>query len=164
MPAQTISIVVTVAVYGGLIAFILYRQMTAQPLRARRLVVLPLVIGFFAFQQLGRQHLSGGITTLGFLVLSLVVGALAGLWRGTTFRYWAAGGTVLVKGTRMTLVAWAVLIAVRLPFALAGHAADLPQGLEIGELLLSLAVTFAAQNAVIWMRVTGRAALAAAGP
>jgi hypothetical protein len=46
---------------------------------------------------------------------------------------------------------------IRIPFALASHAAHYPQGLTIGELLLALAVTFAAQNTVIWMR-SGRLA------
>lgn len=59
---------------------------------------------------------------------------------------------MITKGTASTLVAWGVLIAIRLPFAFASHAAKYPQGLVIGELLLALAMTFAAQNAVIWQR------------
>ncbi len=47
-----------------------------------------------------------------------------------------------------------VLIAIRVPFAAASHAANYAQGLVIGELLLALAVTFAAQNAVMWLRAT----------
>lgn len=151
MSAQTLSALATIAIYAGLIGFVLYRQMRAQPLRGRRLVLLPAVLGLFAFQQLARQPLDG-LGTAALLVLSLAVGAAAGLWRGTTFRLWDQQGAVYVKGSRMTLVAWAALIAARLPFAVVSYEAKLPQGLVIGELLLALAVTFAAQNAVVWMR------------
>lgn len=58
----------------------------------------------------------------------------------------------MVKGTAMTLVTWAVLIVIRLPFAFLGYAAVHSQGFVVGELLLALAVTFVAQNAVIWAR------------
>ncbi len=54
----------------------------------------------------------------------------------------------------VTLIAWGVLIAIRVPFAAASHVANYAQGLVIGELLLALAVTFACQNAVIWLRAT----------
>jgi hypothetical protein len=60
----------------------------------------------------------------------------------------------MTKGTGLTLVAWAVLLAIRLPIAYASHVANYPQGLVIGELLLALAATFAAQNAVIWIRAS----------
>lgn len=171
MSSQSLSALVTVAIYAGLIGFVLYRQMTAQPLRGMRLVVFPVVMGFFAFQQLGRQPLTassssgsglagGGASTIALLVLSLVIGVAAGLWRGTTFRIWEQGGVVFVKGTVMTLVTWGVLIVARLPFALLGHTANLPQGFVIGELLLALAVTFAAQNAVIWARANRTSLLA----
>jgi hypothetical protein len=151
MSAQTLSALVTTAIYGGLIAFVLYRQMRAQPLRGRRLVLFPAVLGLFAFQQLARQPLEG-LGAAAILVLSLAVGAAAGLWRGSTFRLWEEGGSVFVKGTGMTLVTWGALIAARLPFAVLSYQAKLPQGLVIGELLLALAVTFAAQNAVVWRR------------
>jgi hypothetical protein len=125
--------------------------MRAQLLRGRRLVLFPAVLGLFALQQLARQPLDG-LGTAALLILSLAVGAAAGLWRGTTFRLWDEGGAVYVKGTGMTLVTWAALIAARLPFAVLSYQARLPQGLVIGELLLALAVTFAAQNAVVWRR------------
>jgi hypothetical protein len=151
---QRVGIIVNVAVYVALIGFVLYRQMSRLPLNTRRLVLLPAVIAVFAVQQLSRQSFTVDLGTVAFLGLSLAVSVLAGLWRGTTFRMWIETGVVMTKGTAITLVAWGVLIAIRLPFAFASHAAKYPQGLVIGELLLALAVTFAAQNAVIWQRST----------
>jgi len=98
------------------------------------------------------------------LVASIAVSILAGLWRGTTFRVWMEAGVVMTKGTAITLIAWGVLIAIRLPIAYASHAANYPQGLVIGELLLALAVTFAAQNAVIWVRSSRLATASANAP
>jgi hypothetical protein len=106
----------------------------------------------FALQQLGRQDLAFELVTVAFLAVNLAVGLAAGVWRGTTFRIWIDAGVTMTRGTAVTLVAWGVLIAIRLPFAFVSHAARYPQGLVIGELLLALAVTFAAQNVVIWLR------------
>lgn len=166
--SQIIGIAVNVGLYVALIAFVLYRQMTAQPLRPQRLVVLPLLLGAFAIQQLSGQHLSGSLGTVAYLGVNIVAGIVLGIWRGTTFQIWSEAGTLMMRGTRVTLVAWGVLIVIRVGFALATHAIRYGQGVVIGELLLALAVTFAAQNAVIWMRagrvgaapvVSGEAAL-----
>jgi hypothetical protein len=158
MSSEQVGLVVNIAIYAGLIGFVLYRQMTPQPLRGRRLVLLPAALGLLGLQQLGRQHLAADFGTVGFLSFNLSVSFAAGVWRGTTFRVWSEGGTLMTKGTLVTLVAWGVLIAIRLPFAYVSHVANLSQGLVVGELLLALAATFAAQNAVIWLR-SGRLAV-----
>jgi hypothetical protein len=158
--SQIVGIVVNAGIYVALIAFVLYRQMTAQPLRPQRLVLLPLLLGAFAIQQISGQHLSAAFGTVAYLGVNFIVGIVLGVWRGTTFRLWSEVGTVMMRGTWVTLVAWGVLIVIRAGFALATHAVRYGQGVVIGELLLALAVTFAAQNVVIWMRA-GRLA---AGP
>jgi hypothetical protein len=150
--SQLVGVVVNIAVYVALIAFILVRQMSRTAVNPRRLVILPALIAVFAVEQLSRQGLNLDLPTISFLATSLAVSLVAGMWRGTTFRLWAEHDVVMTKGTLLTLVAWGVLIAIRIPFAAVSHAANYPQGLAIGELLLALAVTFAAQNAVIWLR------------
>ncbi len=149
---QLVGVVVNVAIYVALIAFILFRQMSRVSLNPRRLIILPALMAVFALQQLSRQTFTLDLGTVAFLVASLAVSLLAGVWRGTTFRVWNEAGVVMTKGTVVTLIAWGVLILIRVPFAAASHAANYAQGLVIGELLLALAVTFAAQNAVIWLR------------
>lgn len=151
-PDEVVGLAANVAIYLALIAFLFYRQMSAHPLRGRGLVLLPAALGFFGLQQLGRQSLATNVSGVALLVAGLVIGLAAGLWRGTTFQIWSVAGRVMVKGTRMTLVTWAVLIAIRLPFAFFGHPGSNPQGYMVAELLLALAVTFAAQNVVIWAR------------
>ena len=151
--SQLVGVVVNIAIYVALIAFILFRQMSRMSLNPRRLIVLPALMAVFAIQQLSRQTHMLDLGTVAFLAASLAVSLLAGIWRGTTFRVWSEAGVVMTKGTVVTLIAWGVLIAIRVPFA-ASHAANYAQGLVIGELLLALAVTFAAQNAVIWLRAT----------
>ncbi|GAA1152096.1 hypothetical protein GCM10009630_57980 [Kribbella jejuensis] len=148
---QLVGLVANVVIYAGVIAFVLYRQMSAQPVRGLRLVVLPAVLGLLGLEQLVRQPLvpGAGMSVLG---VGLVIGLAVGVWRGTTFRVWAEAGRVLAKGTAMTLVTWAVLIVVRLPFAFLGFTAHRPRGFVIGELLLVLGATFGAQNAMIWVR------------
>jgi hypothetical protein len=154
-PEQLVGLAVNAAIYLALIGFVLYRQMSAQPLQGRRLVLLPAALGFFGVQLLARQPLAADLGTIAILAVGLAVGLGAGTWRGTTFRVWTEAATVTVQGTMMTLVTWGVLLAVRLPFAFLGHLANRPQGFAVGELLLALAVTFGAQNAVIWRRARG---------
>ncbi|WP_415856781.1 hypothetical protein, partial [Sinomonas sp. G460-2] len=144
-PDQLVGLAANVVIYVGLIAFVLFRQMSARPVRGIRLVLLPAALALFGLQQLVRQPLAAGFGGVAVLVVGLVIGLAVGLWRGRTFRVWVDAGRVMAKGTAMTLVAWAVLIVVRLPFAFLGFAADRPQGFVVGELLLALAVTFAAQ-------------------
>ena len=152
MTPQATSALITIAIYVALIGFVLYRQMTAQPLNGRRLVILPAVLGLFALQQLSHQQLAASGSAVAILVIGVAVGVAAGVWRGSTFRIWTLNGTAMVQGTWLTLVAWAVLILVRLPLAYYGHLVNEPQGLVVGELLLALAVTFAAQNVALWSR------------
>lgn len=52
---QFVGLAVNVVVYLALIALVLYRQMSAQPLRARTLVLMPMVLGLLGLLQLGRQ-------------------------------------------------------------------------------------------------------------
>jgi hypothetical protein len=152
--SQLVGVVVNIAIYVALIGFILFRQMSRASLNPRRLILLPGLMALFAIQQLSRQTLTLDLGTVAFLVASLAVSILAGIWRGTTFRIWNEAGVVMTKGTVVTLIAWGALIVSRIPFAVASHGANFAQGLVIGELLLALAVTFAAQNAVIWLRAT----------
>ena len=152
--SQLVGVLVNIAIYVALIGFILFRQMSGVSLNPRRLILLPGLMAVFAIQQLSRQTLTLDVSTIAFLVASLAVSLLAGIWRGTTFRVWSEAGVVMTKGTAATLIAWGVLIAIRIPLAAASQAAKFAQGVVIGELLLALAVTFAAQNAVIWLRAT----------
>lgn len=150
-PDKSVALIVNVAIYVALITFVLYRQMSSVPLRGARLILLPAALGVFGLQQLLRRPFADVMSSV-LLVVGLVIGVAAGLWRGRTFRIWSDDARVMVKGTRMTLVTWAVLILARIPFAFLANAAASPQGFVVGELLLALAVTFAAQNAVIWAR------------
>jgi len=148
---QLVGIVINVLIYVALIVFVVYRQMSAQPLRPQRLVLLPAVLAVFGVQQLVSEHaVSAG--TVVYLAINAVAGVTLGVWRGTTFRVWSRGGAIMMQGTRLTLASWGLLILIRVAFALVIHATTYGQGVVIGELLVALAVTFAAQNSVIWAR------------
>ena len=54
----------------------------------------------------------------------------------------------MIRGSILTPVAWAVLIAIRAGFAVAEHATIYGHGAEVGELLLALAFTSATRGRV----------------
>lgn len=149
---QTTAILINVAIYAALIVFIIYRQMSARPLRVALLVLLPALLALFAVQQIAGARVTVTAELVAILGINVVLSVVLGLWRGATFRLWNDSGGVMIRGTVLTLVTWAVLIATRLPSIVVSHAQNYPQGFVIGELLLALAITFAAQNVVIWLR------------
>lgn len=132
---------------------IFVRQFQPQPLRSRALLLGPAVLGFVGLQ--GLAHL----TTLeadAFFALNAAVAVAFGVWRGTTFRVWKQNARPWLQGTLWTLVLWVVSIAVRVALMGVGRAAGLTNAGALAQLALLLAITFAAQNAVLWMRATDR--------
>lgn len=149
-----------IAVYLGILGFIVYRQFATQKVRPLGLLVFPGLLGFGTVQALGGAAL-GPVDVL-LIALGLALGAATGLWRGRTYRIWSgADGEAWQKGSWMTLATWGVLVAIRIAFAIATGALGLHPAQFGGDLLASLFATFAAQNIVIWLRIRPRPIIAA---
>jgi hypothetical protein len=150
--------------YAALVVFAIYRQFATGRVSARNLVVVPVLIGFGAIQSFGHSGPSLSPVSLGFLALNAVVGIAFGLWRGQTFAVWTEGGVAMRKGTWMTLWNWLGLVGFRVVAAIAAGFAGVAAGQMSGDMLVSLFLTFAAQNLVIWLRAeaaAGRTVLSA---
>jgi hypothetical protein len=140
----------TIALCIGVALFFIYRQFTPQPLNARALVALPVALGYFGLSGLAKTP-PDTFAAAGYLTLNVLVATLLGAWRGHTFRVWQDRGVVMRGATLATLGAWVALVAVRVVAAAGGHFAGL-DSLNLSELPLSLALTFGAQNTVIWLK------------
>lgn len=138
--------------------FFIGRQLVPAAIRPATLLGLPLVIGFFGIQAVVKAPPE---TPLALAVFSadVAAAALLGLARGATMRIWrAADGTWMRRATPVTLGLWAVSIAVRLALGLAGHGQ-----VPLETITFFLAITFAAQNLVTWLRMRGVRMLATEG-
>jgi hypothetical protein len=146
----------TVLLIAAAVVWILWRQLKTQPVRARLLVLVPAAMAYFGI----RDTASGTWTDSADLAL-IALGALAsagiGLVRGTTIRVWQErDGAWWSKGTKMTLVLWGALILVRVVLDGLAHVSGHSAAAGLGPSLLSVGLSFAGQNAVIAMRMSGQ--------
>jgi hypothetical protein len=151
--------------YAALVVFAIYRQFATGAVSVKSLVVMPALIAVGASQSFGHPGPDLSPVSLGFLVLNAVVGIAFGLWRGQTFAVWSVGGVAMRRGTWMTLWNWLGLVGFRVLAAVAAGFAGVASSQMTGDMLVSLFLTFAAQNLVIWMRAqaaAGRPLLSAA--
>ena len=140
-------------------AFILYRQLHAQPVAGaaggRRPVVFA-AIGVVLTGQYVAHHHVGPLAVAG-LALSLLLAAGLAYLRGHSVRLWRQDGAWWRRGTGLTLVLWFVSIGSHLGLdALVGlldPAEGVGKGLGNATLLLYLAVSLGLQHLVVTHRV-----------
>lgn len=153
---MNVNTVATVLLIAAAVVWILWRQVQAQPVKAKMLLVVPVLLGYFGI----RDTASGTWTDPAALAL-IAVGALAsagvGLARGTTIRVWRErDGVWWSKGSKATLLLWGVMILVRGTLDGVAHATGHSAAGGLGPMLLSFGLSFAGQNAVIAMRMGGQ--------
>jgi hypothetical protein len=136
------------------VVWILARQVTRQPVKPRLLVVVPLLLGYAGLRAVPGQlwHTPADVALVG---VGALVAVGLGLVRGTTIRVWHEADGWWRRGTRTTLLLWGALLGVRLVLAVADRATGHPEASGAGVLLCSLALSFAAQNAVVLARTMG---------
>jgi hypothetical protein len=149
---------VDLALIAIAVVWVLARQVRVAQVKPRLLVAAPLVLGYFGLRSVPPESWRSA-ADVGLLGLSVVASLGLGLWRGRTITVWRdADGTWWRRGSALTLLLWGAVLVVRgalLGLAVAvGH----PEASAGGALLCSLAVGFAAQNAVVAVRLaTGSA-------
>jgi hypothetical protein len=140
-------------------AFILYRQLRAQPVDAAKGARRPLIFGAVGLLLAGQYVLHHTVTTLGVvgLVVSLVLAAGLAYLRGHSVRLWRQDGAWWRRGTALTLVLWFCSIGSHLGIdALVGHldpTEGIGRGLGNATLLLYLGVSLGLQHLVVVHRV-----------
>jgi hypothetical protein len=158
------STVANVLLIGAAVVWVLARQVRRAPIKPRLLLAAPVVLAYFGIRGLPAWtwHRSAD---LGLLALSAALSVGLGIWRGQTIRVWReADGTWWRQGSVRTLVLWGVLIVARgllygLDAAL-GHR----EASGLGAILLTLALSFAAQNAVTAARMNAAQPFAQSRP
>jgi hypothetical protein len=124
--------------------------MHGQPLKAKRLVVLPLlftVIGVTDLTSSTAPHL--GSADIAFLVVGAALSAGLGVARGLTIELFPKDGELWQRYRRSTVVLWVVLIASKLILTVIAHAAGAGAGAGTDTLLLVIGLSLFGEAAVV---------------
>jgi hypothetical protein len=132
---------------------LLARQVQLAPLKPRLLLLAPLVLAFFGIRSLPASTWRVP-ADLALLAVSAALSLGLGVWRGQTIKVWRdADGTWWRQGSVLTLVLWGVLIVARGLLYGVGVAVGHREASGLGAVLVTLALSFAAQNTVTALRM-----------
>ena len=158
------STVADALLIGAAVVWVLARQVQLARVKPRLLLLAPLVLAFFGIRSLPTSTWRVP-ADLALLAVSAALSLGLGAWRGQTIRVWRdADGTWWRQGSVLTLVLWGVLIVVRGLLYGIGVAVGHREASGLGAVLVTLALSFAAQNAVTALRMNAAQPLPAARP
>jgi len=144
--SELLSIVLIVAAVG----YVLVSRFRGQPIRLRRLVVLPLVLAVIGGAQLANGAPAGMTATnwlflVGDGVLLLALGAL----RGNSVRLYPRDGYLWMRYRPATLAWWGVTILARVVLVLLGHLVGATVAVGGASMLLTVGLSLLGEAAVL---------------
>jgi len=147
------NIIADVLLIGAAVVWVLARQVRAARVKPRLLWLAPLILAYSGIRALPAPawHTPAD---LGLLALSTAVSVGLGIWRGQTIQVWRdADSTWWRQGSARTLALWGALIVARALLYGLDAAAGHREASGLGAILLTLALSFAAQNSVTAVRM-----------
>jgi hypothetical protein len=161
MNASTVADLLLIA---AAVVWVLARQVQLARVKPRLLLLAPLVLAFFGIRSLPASTWRVP-ADLALLAVSAALSLGLGVWRGQTIRVWRnADGTWWRQGSMLTLVLWGVLIAARGLLYGVDVAVGHREASDLGAVLVTLALSFAAQNTVTALRMNAARPLSAGQP
>lgn len=149
------STVVDLLLIAAAVIWVLARQIQLARVKPRLLLLAPLVLAFFGIRSLPASTWRVP-ADLGLLAVSAALSLGLGAWRGQTIRVWRdADGSWWRQGSMFTLALWGVLAIARGLLYAVGAAVGHREAVGLGAVLLTLALSFAAQNTVTALRMNG---------
>jgi hypothetical protein len=145
---DVLKIVAIVAIIGYVIA----RQFTGQPLRGRRLVVLPAVLTALGAADLGKTTQHVATVDIVFIAASAVIAVLVGIWQGAAMRLESRNGVLWGQMPVRSLWLWLGFIAARIGLTVVASGMDAHLAASTTPLLLTLGLNRLAQAGVIALR------------
>ena len=150
---STIPSPLTILLAVAAVGWVLWSRMKGQPLKAKRLLVLPAVLTVLGITDLAGSsapHLTP--KDIGFLAGSVAISAVLGAARGATIELYPQGGELWQRYRLITAGLWITLIAAKLVVMVIAGAAGASAGGGTSSLLLSLGVSLLAEAAIVGPR------------
>ena len=135
------------------VGYVLWSRMKGQPLKAKRLLVLPAVLTVLGITDLtgsSAPHLTP--KDIAFLVVGAGISAVLGAARGATIELYPQGGELWQRYRPVTVGLWITLIAAKLIVMVIAGAARASAGGGTSSLLLTLGVSLLAEAAIVGPR------------
>jgi hypothetical protein len=144
---------VTILLGVAAVGYVLWSRLRGQPLNARRLLVLPVVLTVIGVADLtGSSAPRLSRTDVGFLAAGVAISVVLGVARGATIDLYPNGGELWQRYRPVTVVAWVTLVAAKLALAGTASVASASPGAGTHGLLLSLGASLIAEAAVVGPR------------
>jgi hypothetical protein len=132
------------------LGYVLWSRTRGQPLKAKRLLVLPAVLTVIGVTDLtgsSAPHLTP--KDIAFLLVTVAISVVLGAARGATIELYPQQGELWQRYRRNTVALWIVLVATKLVLTVIAGAAGASAGGGTKTLLLSLGVSLLAEAAIV---------------
>jgi C4-dicarboxylate transporter len=133
----------------AIIGYVITRQLRGEPLRGKRLILLPAILTVVGIVDLGRstQHLAA--VDIVFIAISAVVAAVFGVWQGKVMRLEARDAVLWGQMPASSLWLWFAFIVARIGVNVVASGFDAHVAASTAPLLVTLGVNRLAQAAMI---------------
>jgi hypothetical protein len=135
------------------VGFVLWSRMQGRPLKARRLIVLPVILAVLGITDLtgsSAPHLTP--KDIAFLAAGVAISAILGAARGATIQIYPNQGELWQRYSKSTVGLWIALIAAKIVLLAIASSAGASAGGGTNGLLLSLGVSLLAEAAIVGPR------------
>jgi hypothetical protein len=145
------SSIVEIAVVAAALGYVIVSQVRGQALRAKRLVVLPVVLIVIGLA--GLHGMTGvGSADIACITVSAVIAAAIGFAQGAVTRLQSRNGTLWGRLPAWGLWLWVALIVSRVAMMAAAHAIGADAAASLDSVLVVLGINRLAQAGVIASR------------
>lgn len=140
-------------VLAVLLPWSIWRQMHVHTVTGASLIKLPLLFAGIGVLVQSGSLTQGGKAALVALMISVAASVVLGLWRGAVIPVWRAqDGSWLSQGNRLTITLWVALIAFKFALGTVGSVTGWFSVETVGEVFVTLGLSFAVQNFVVARR------------
>jgi hypothetical protein len=152
--SSIVSLVIGIAV----LALVITRQLSTRRLRENyRLMAVLAIIGVVEFADFLKGHTGNDTKIIVAVIGSLVLAAVFGVLRALTVKVWRESGQLLMKGSWLTAVLWAIAVAAHLGYdylVVGSNAGKNSTALGDSTVLLYLVVSLTVQRLVLLSRAS----------